>query len=60
MVLRARSEMLFWNFDEKKYRIKEVEALQAMGTMITKEADSMSAMRFRRMKAARAFGMDIK
>ena len=46
--------------DEKKCRIKEVEALQAMGTMITKEADSMSAMRFRRMKAPVAFGMDIK
>ena len=46
--------------DEKKYRINEVEALQVMGTMITKEADSISAMHFRRMKAARVFGMDIK
>ena len=31
--------------DEKKYRIKEVDAPKAMGAMITKEADSMSAKR---------------
>ena len=44
-------------FDEREYRI-EVEALQAMGAMITKEADSVSAIQFRMMKANRAFGMD--
>ena len=36
--------------DETKYRIKEGEV------MITKDADSMSAMRFRMMKAERGFG----
>ena len=41
--------------DERKFRTKEVEAFQAMGAMITKEANSMSAMRFRMMKADRAF-----
>ena len=44
---------------ERKYRIKDVEALQAMGATITKEADPMSAMRFRMMKADRAFWMDV-
>ena len=46
--------------DKRKYRIKEVEAFEGMGAMITKEADSMSAMRFRMMKADRDFWMDKK
>ena len=37
--------------DERKYRIHEVEALQAMEAMVTKKADSMSVVRFRMMKA---------
>ena len=41
-------------------RIKEVEAFQAMGAMITTEADSMSAMRFRMMKADRVFWTDFQ
>ena len=41
--------------DERKYRIKEVEALQAMRAVITKEADSLSAMRCRMVKANKAF-----
>ena len=57
-VLRRKIGDVLREVDERKYRIKEVEALQAMGTMITKEADSMSAMRMRMMKADRAFGMD--
>ena len=31
----------------KEYVIKEVDSLRTVGTLITKEADSMSAMRFR-------------
>ena len=64
-------ELMVWRFkgkigdvllevDKRKYRNKEVEVLQAMGAMITKEADSMSAMRFRMMKADKAFWMDSK
>ena len=30
----------------RKYKVEEVQALQAVGAMITQEADSMSAMRF--------------
>ena len=45
-------------FDERKYRIKEVEAFEGMGAMITKEADSMSVMLLLMMKADRASWMD--
>ena len=38
--------MSWWDVGERKYRIKEVEALQAKGAMITKEADSMSCHAF--------------
>ena len=31
----------------KEYVIREVEAFKAMGALITKEADSMSSMKFR-------------
>ena len=41
-------------FREKEYKIKEVGALQAMEALITKEADSMSAMTFRMMEAENA------
>ena len=41
-------------FREKEYKIKEVGALQAMEALITKEADSMSAMTFRMMEAEKA------
>ena len=46
--------------DEKEYMIKEVNSLKTMGALITKEADSMSAMRFRMNKADEAFWMDMK
>ena len=61
-------ELMAWGFeekfgdvllevDERKCRIEEVEALRPL---ITKEADSMSAMRFRMMTADKAFWMDIR
>ena len=37
--------------DDKEYRIKEVSSLNTMVALITKEVDSMSAMRFRMNKA---------
>ena len=40
--------------------IREVEALMAMGALITKEAGSMSAMKFRMNNADKALWMDIK
>ena len=40
--------------------IREVEALKAMGALITKEADSMSAMKLRMDKADKALWMDLK
>ena len=40
--------------------IREVEALMAMGALITKEADSMSAMKFRMNNADKALWMDTK
>ena len=39
--------------------IREVEALKAMGALITKEADFMSAMKFRMNKADNALWMDM-
>ena len=55
-------ELISWGFCEdvgdlhiedggKKYVIREVEALKAMGALISKEADSMSALKFRMNKA---------
>ena len=35
----------------KTYTIKEVEALEVMGALITQEADSMSAMSFSKEEA---------
>ena len=45
--------------EEKVYKILEVGTLQGMGALITKEADSMSAMKFRMKKAERALWMDM-
>ena len=45
---------------EEKYVIKEVATLQAMGALISKEADSMSALKFRMNKADKALWMDMK
>ena len=45
---------------EKVFKIKEVGALQALEALITKEADSMSAMKFRMRKADMALWMDMK
>ena len=64
-------EQISWGFFEemgdlhieaggKEYVIREVEALKAMGVLITKEADSMSAMKFRVNKAAKALWMDCQ
>ena len=66
-------ELIAWSFDffkkeisilteagVKTYTIKEVEALQVMGALITQEADSMSAMSFRMRKADKALWMDMK
>ena len=39
--------------------IGEVEALKAMGALITKEADSMSAVKFRMNKADKALWKDM-
>ena len=40
--------------------IRKVEALQAMKALITKESDSMSAMKFRMNKAETALWMNMK
>ena len=64
-------ELISWSFDGKVGNlqiedggqnnvIKEVDALKAMGALITKEADSMSAMKFRMIKADKAMWMDMK
>ena len=45
---------------DNKYVIKEVTTLQAMGALISKEADSMSALKFRLNKADKALWMDIQ
>ena len=44
----------------KNCLIKEVEALQAMGALITREADSMSAVKFRMRKVDKALWMEMK
>ena len=54
----GQMELISWGLDEKigelkideggkEYVIKEVDSLRTVGALITKEADSMSAMRFR-------------
>ena len=64
-------ELISWGFYEemgdihledgsKKYVIKEVAALQAMGALISKEADSMSTLKFRMNKADSALWLDMK
>ena len=58
--LEEKSGDLFIAAGEKKYRIKEVEALQAMGALITQETDLMSAMQFRMRKVGKALWMDLK
>ena len=45
----------FWKLAKWSTELRKVAASQAMATMITKEADSMSAMRFRMIKPNRAF-----
>ena len=40
--------------------IQEVNSVKTMGALITKEADSMSAMKFRMIKADKAMWMDMK
>ena len=40
--------------------IQEVNSVKTMGALITKEADSMSAMKFRMIKADKAMWMDVK
>ena len=64
-------ELISWGFYEevrdlhiedggKKYVIKEVATLKAMGALISTEADSMSAVKFRMNKADKALWIDIK
>ena len=64
-------ELISWVFNEdvgdlhigdggKRYVIREVETLNAMEALITNEADSMSAMKFRRNKADKALWMEMK
>ena len=43
----------------KEYMIKEVDSLRTMGALITKEADSMSALKFRMSKADKALWMEM-
>ena len=40
--------------------IGEVETLKAMGALLSKEADSMSAVKFRMNKADKASWIDMK
>ena len=64
-------ELISWGFYEgvgdiypeirdKKYVIREVTSLQAMGALISKEADSVSALKFRMNKVDKALWMDMK
>ena len=64
-------ELISVSFEEKigdlkieegreEYVIKEVDSLRTMEALITKDADSMSAMRFRMNKANKAMWMDMK
>ena len=43
-----------------EYEIRKVDALQAMGALVTKEAGSMSPMKFRMSKADKAPWVDMK
>ena len=63
-------ELMAWGFEEevgdvlfdyggRRYKVKDVKALQAMGAMITQDADSMSAMRLRMRKADEALWRDL-
>ena len=45
---------------DKNYVISEVSSLQAVGALISKEADSMSALMFRMSKADKALCIDMK
>ena len=64
-------EMISWGFREqvgdlltgaggKNFLIQEVEAIQALGALITRKVDSMKAMKFRMSKAIEASWMDMK
>ena len=64
-------ELISWGFYEvmgdihlenrgKNFVIKEVTTLQVMGALISKETDSMSALKFHTNKADKALWMDIK
>ena len=64
-------ELISWGLSEKvgdlhaedgrkKYVIRAVEAFKAMGALITKEADSMSSMKFPMNKADKALWMDLE
>ena len=66
-----RMELISWGFDGnigdlkieeggKEYMIKEVDSLRTVGALVTKETDSMSAMRFRMNKADKVKWMDMK
>ena len=58
-------ELISWDLEEKvgdlkiqeggkEYMIKEVDSLRTVGALITKKAESMSAMKFRMNKADKA------
>ena len=64
-------ELISWGLDEKigdlkieeggkEHVIKEVDSLKTLGAIITKKADSKSAMKFRMNKAGKAMWMDMK
>ena len=63
-------ELISWDLDEKignlgieggkEHVIKEVESLRTMEALITKEADWMSAMKFRMNKTDKSMLMDMK
>ena len=52
--LQGKVEDLWIVDGGKEYRIKEVDSSRAMGALITKEADPMSALKFRMNKADKA------
>ena len=52
--------MFFGRLTKGSTEVRRLKPFRPLGTMITKEADPMSATRFRMMKADRAFGMDRK
>ena len=66
-----KMELISWGFYEdlgdlqiedggKKFVIKGVETLKAMGALISHEADLVSALKFRMNKADKALWMDMK